>query len=392
LILQTTDAAAQDDARTRFTAWDPFQYLFYQPVLIVIGGEIPVTEVLPRQGVTYDINTPIFEVGYATTYDALIITWLDNALSLSSMFSLYIDYGQTIFYTGTIETCAVVSNYHVDPGQNVGQAIQDVCAAGYCDVWFEPIYDPVNRPGILCQLSIFAQTTDTVGGQTGGLGDFQYSAIFSWDAPGHSLVGANNLYDGTMRANIVQFYAGQGGNPVTEYSDPDSRAIYNDYWALQFYPAQTVLTIPVESLAKEQLALRSFYKETLTINPAPERAPQPFVDYNLGDRVPVYVTINMRQPLPPYWDGPQGDATLVWQRVFGIPIELDDNGTETVRELICGPIGAAAPPIPGPGPIAPPEAGAAGGGGLGLSAAVKASGTLAVTTVRRVRNRGGRLV
>jgi hypothetical protein len=33
-----------------------------------------------------------------------------------------------------------------------------------------------------------------------------------------------------------------------------------------------------------------------------------------------------------------------WQRIYGIPVEIDDNGVETVRELLVGPIGEP-PPI-----------------------------------------------
>jgi hypothetical protein len=34
-------------------------------------------------------------------------------------------------------------------------------------------------------------------------------------------------------------------------------------------------------------------------------------------------------------------AATLYQRIYGIPIEIDDNGTETVRELLVGPVGSA---------------------------------------------------
>jgi hypothetical protein len=33
-------------------------------------------------------------------------------------------------------------------------------------------------------------------------------------------------------------------------------------------------------------------------------------------------------------------SAAAWQRVYGIPVEIDDNGTETVRELLVGTVGA----------------------------------------------------
>lgn len=374
LILQTTDAAHSDDARTRVTAWDPLQYMFYRPVAEIVGegGE---TEILPRTGKVYN----------GGTYDDLILEIIDNAATLDTgtavqKADMFVDYGQTGFWTGTFETCATVENWRIEPGQNVATAIQDICAAGFCDVWFEPIYDPVNRPGYLCQLSIFAQSQDEIGVSTGGMGDYVYTAQFAWDFPGNTLVGADNQYDGTQRANLIQMWKGQGGAPVALVEDSPSHVKYGAYWAQQFFPAQTIQDLPVVAIAAEQLALRKVGKETLTVNPAPERAPRPFQDYGLGDRVPVYISDNLRQPLPPYWPSGDGDPTLVWQRVYGIPINIDDNGTETVSELLVGPVGAppGVPLTPGMFRIAGARGGSVPGVGL----------TIAVRTAR-ARNRAG---
>jgi hypothetical protein len=167
----------------------------------------------------------------------------------------------------------------------------------------------------------------------------------------------DNLYDGTGRANIVQFYSnggtGTGGNPVYDNATPgkppfDLASIntYGEYWAFdqQFYPTQAIAA--AQALAQEQVRLRSRFKQTLTVNPAPCRAPQPFIDYDLGDRVPVYASDRLRWPLPPVPSPFTVQPILAWQRIYGIPLEIDDNGTETVRELIVGPIGG--PPIGGP--------------------------------------------
>jgi hypothetical protein len=119
------------------------------------------------------------------------------------------------------------------------------------------------------------------------------------------------------------------------------------------------------SLAAEQLRLRKSFKETLTVNPAPERSPEPFVDYYLGDRVPVYVSNRMRQALP------AGVLPFAWQRIYGIPVEIDDNGVETVRELLVGPVGGP-PPVVAAGQQAP-----------------QVNQQVAITTARSTNRQGG---
>ena len=64
---------------------------------------------------------------------------------------------------------------------------------------------------------------------------------------------------------------------------------------------------------------------TFKVNPAPAQStistPLLFVDYFLGDQVPIYASINFREVV----------ATL--QRVYEIPVELRDDGTETISQL-----------------------------------------------------------
>jgi hypothetical protein len=183
-----------------------------------------------------------------------------------------------------------------------------------------------------------------------GAGDFNYDAIFSWDRPGRSTVGMDNLYDGTGRANVIQFYYGPGGPPAPVQFNTASIKLYGEYWNQQSFPSEK-LDAPVIALASQQLDLRANFKQTLTVNPASGRAPEPLIDYVLGDRVPVYASNKLRQALPPLPSPDTDPPILAWQRIYGIPIEIDDNGSETVRELLCGPVGPA-PVIGGPA-IAP---------------------------------------
>jgi hypothetical protein len=393
LILQTTDQSGTGDSRTSFTAFDPWQYLFYRPIFIQ-QGEGGAT-LVPRKGWTYP--------DYYTA-DQIVLEWLNYLPIMSdptapvAAQSAFLDWGNSGFYGddcsgSVIEDCGPVDGgWTIEPGMSVGQAMQDICAAGYMDIVLKPIYDPINRPGILCELSILKQTSDP----DSGAGSRNYSAVFAWDRPGRSAVGFSDLFDGTQRANQVQFRNGTAGPLVPIQSDAASIALYGEYWAEQAFPAQTV-ALAVVRIAQEQLVLRKTYKQTLTVNPAPERSPEPFVDYEIGDRVPVYIGTaqrgsyqlgdnSSRQPLPPGYTGaaPSPDpAVYTWQRIYGIPVEIDDNGVETVRELLVGPIG---PPVPvGLGAAGGAKLTAAGGSdpGGGLTPAVAGAGGSGIRVLRQ---------
>lgn len=353
LILQVDDAARSDDARTRISAWDPWQYLFFRP-LSVPGGETDISHIVPEGGYIYPAT---MEVGDMVV--DIFTRMLDNADPTAPPAAQpgFVDFGQTGFYTLVVPTTATLSDgFSVQAGANVGQTLQDLCATGAIDLEFRPIYDPINRPGILCELYIWSQSAPYTG-----MGDYNYEAVFSWDKPGRSTVGMDDLFDGTLRANSIEFFNGQGGPSTPLQTDPVSIATYGEYWSLQFFPAQTQAAAVI-AIAAEQLALRSLYKQTLTVNPAPERAPEPFVDYYLGDRVPIYASNRLRQALPP------AGSQYAFQRVYEIPVEIDDNGTETVRQLVVGPIG---PPPPVVGPEALGRSGGSAGGGVALGAGIR---------------------
>ena len=356
LILQTTDQSGSGDARTSFSAWDPWQYLFYRPIWIeALGGGSGPDRLIPQAGHTYDPSWTMDQI-VVNIFDRMV-TNADTADPSSAIKHSFIDWGWSAFYgddcTGSeIQTCAMSADgWHIEPGTSIGQAIQDICSAGYMDIVLTPIYDPTNRPGVLCEVSIFAQSSDP----DSGAGSRNYGAQFAWDAPGRSLVGFDDLIDGTQRANEVQYRNGTAGPLVTLQRDATSIGMYGEYWAEQSFPAQTQ-AVAVEAIAAEQLVLRKTYKQTLSVNPAPERSPEPFVDYYIGDRVPVFLgkaqrggyalgDNSPRQALPPGYVGsvPVPDpAVFVWQRVYGIPVNIDDNGVETVTELLVGPIG---PPV-----------------------------------------------
>ncbi len=311
LIMQLEDVAQSDDAQTAITAYDPWQYLMSRPVCNADGS-------LPGpNGLSFT----------ATRADVIAGELLDN--TIQNQGDVYIDagivYGGTGDYTGTIEPCEAI-DINFAQGTSVGQAWQTLAQMNVCDIILEPIYDPINRPRYLAQFNIYAQA-----------GQPRDNAIFAWDRPSRSLVGVSRLIEGgTQRANKVKYFAGQGGSApggqtVAMQTDAASVIKFGEYWRQQFFPSQTVAAV-VLALAQEQLQLSSAGRVTVAISPAPERSPDPFEDYFLGDRVPVYASERFRAPIPAP-DVPSSD-TQNYQRVYGIPVVIGDDSVERVQQLL----------------------------------------------------------
>ena len=300
IIMQLEDAAQQDVAYSHLTAWDPWQYILARPVCNADGS-------LPGPN----------GLSFTTTHvDVIIGTLLKNTIENNGITGIDLGaaYGGTSFYSGTIETCDPI-DINFQQGTSVGEAWQQLTNQNDCDIVLRAIYDPVNRPGYMVEGSIYPQA-----------GTERDDAIFAWDEPSRSLVQISRLLDGTLRANKVKFFAGQGGSAsggqsVPVQTDAASVTKFGEYWRQQFFPGQNVAGV-VQLLAAAELALSKDGRETVTISPAPERSPIPFDDYFLGDRVPVYASSRFRAPLAGY------------QRIYGIPISIGDDQTESVQQLL----------------------------------------------------------
>jgi hypothetical protein len=301
LILQVQDEAGSGQPVTHYTAFDPWQYLYSRPVLRD-DGELPGSA-----GVTFTGMT-----GDAIVTDLLLAT-------VTAHGEAFIDFGQTGFYTGTIETTPVIPEINFQQGTSVGEAWDQVVATANLDIILSAIYDPVNRPGFVSELNVYAQA-----------GQIQNEAIFAWDLPSRSLVGVDRLMDGSKRVNKLRPFAGQGQTPRPLQTNAASVAKYREYWEQKFYSEQIVGPV-ADVLASVELAAKAQGKQTITINPAPELCPLPFTEFFLGDLVPVYASNRLRAPI-----GVDMSATppTGYQRVYAIPLNISDNAYETVDRLL----------------------------------------------------------
>lgn len=309
-IEQLEDVAESDNAFSHYTAYDPLRYLFSRPV---------------RNGADFSYTLPgVDGSSYtATRIDVIIGEIIHNTIVEDGFVGIDAGplYGGTALWGGVIQPCDQI-DINFSQGTTVGEAIQQLTSMNECDIILTPIYDPINRPGYLSELSIFTQAGSTID-----------DAIFAWDKPSRNLDGISRLIDGTTRANQVKMYAGQGGSAtdgqnIPVKTDAASLAKFGSYFYQQFWPGQNVAGA-VELLAESALAIRKDGRTTVAISPEPARAPIPFQEFYLGDRVPVYASKRFRQPIPP--GGAEG---IEYQRIYGIPILIADDETERIQSML----------------------------------------------------------
>lgn len=301
MIMQIEDSVQGEQPYSSFTAYDPWQYLFARPVM---NG----TSLVGPDGISWT----------QTRGDVIALQILEATIGVHG--DVFIDLNEDAWEaTGQIDI-------NFQQGVSVGQALQQLCQTGTMDIVLTPVYDPLARPGVCCEMTVYAQAGSTQDG-----------AVFSWDVA-RSVGGISALYDGDLMANEVQFFAGQGGPAVAPAIDASGLARYG-YWGVQnFFPGQAMQptagqTLALEEMAEFQLSLRKQGKRTIRITPTSLLAPIPLLEYGLGDRIPVHATNRLRQEIP--W---QSDSNA-YCRVYGIPITLSDDGVEQVSGLVLSPDG-----------------------------------------------------
>lgn len=297
ILEQLQDAGDTERALTTLTAYDPWKYLYARPVVLADGS-------LPGpQGLVFS-GGPSSPGGVSATLIAAVLLADSIANQGPTGIDAGVTYQGTAFWGGHIVVPGGANppdgvNITFQNGTTIGEAWQQLVDTGAIEIVLTPIYDPINRGGYLCDLSIWPQ-----------VGDTQYGAVFSWDMPSRSLTAINRLRDAAQLANNIDYFAGRGGSAVTSGGVPAhptarnaaSVTKYGEYWATRAWPDanatdQASIT-GLRAAAAAELAVRKDGRLTVEFTPAPERAPQPWIDYWLGDRVPVYASRRLRRPIP----------------------------------------------------------------------------------------------
>lgn len=311
IIGQLEREAHEDQPVSHLTAYDPWGYwLLNRPVVTDIGT------LLPKNGRTF----------YGKRGSEIAVAILGDSLLAHG--PLFADWGQTAHYGGTIQATDPISNapnggWNIPQGMNLGAALQALADTGSLDIVLTPIYDLVNRPGLISEVSIFKQA-----------GSKQNGAIFGWDLMPHSLSALDLLHDGTQQANrVVQFTAKGNAAGTTQQPAVDTAPTFGQYWLQQNLQGATSL-FGAELLALAQAELRRAGKDTLTFDPTPERSPVPWNEYFVGDEVPVYAS---RARFGEDVNAGVVDSHGHWtklQRIYTLPIDIGDDQVETVTQIL----------------------------------------------------------
>lgn len=290
IVLELTDNGGENDAQTSFVALDPWQYLYSLPL---------VNPDHPFDG-TYDVTYA------ATPLNDIVVDLLTNI----GFYTTNLGGAAGIDLTGgTIETLPAMT-MKFQRETSIGECLDQCCAAG-CDIVLTPVYDPIGSPGILCALNIYASA------------GAEKNIVFGWDKGPRSLVNDNRDIDGTVRQNNIRFHlrAETDNSEVTvTVTNAASVARFGDYWGTQYFPAAEQ-TDTIQGYADSVFAEVSEDKRVVSLGPMPERSPEPFVDYYLGDTVKVEASKRLRA------------TQSGFQRVAGFTVEVSDDALETVRDL-----------------------------------------------------------
>ena len=327
ILMSPDDQGDADISTTHFTAYDPWQYFMGLPCF---ADEVGTP--IPQIGLTFSAagNVIAFQL-IENTYKSLLYLGLCPTGATGPPIAgpgFYADipnaYGGSGFWAGTDATTPTL-DFIVQQGTSLGQALQNLASAGndvqgtsQCiDIIFEAIYDPMNRPGFVSQVSVY----NLAGAERPG-------APMGWGRFNRSAMGAERQHDGTPTAfvNVAQYVAGQGGDLalVTPVTIPAVIAKYGSSWDQKFFPGQPFATV-TNNLAIQTLNLQGQGKRTFLVDPDPLRAGMPFRDYGIGDRIPIWTTSKQRVPEEGY------------ERVQTIPLVINSDGVAYVSKLLVSP-------------------------------------------------------
>lgn len=320
ILMSPEDEADADVPLSTLTAYDPWTYLGGR-ACVDIAGQLPGPQGLFFPGATGD------QIALQLLLNTITNEAAVGGIGNGTFIDAGPDWGGTSFWGATpgvpsvLETTPAI-NFSIQQGTSVADAWTQLCNAGNLDIVLRPIYDPQNRPGYTHELSIY----NLAGAE-------RPDAIFGWDMMRRNLKRIDRMHDATPGSmfNKAIYFTSQGGIPVPPggpLTNADSLAAFGTYWAQQSFPNLTS-TDPtgnfILALMTQAMTMVKQGKRTLTMDPIPERSPVPLTDYELGDRVPVYASKNLRV------------TSAGFQRVQGIPIQISDDGIETIASLLTSP-------------------------------------------------------
>lgn len=295
IVWDLQDVGDGDACRTAVTAYDPFKLLERRLVLSSAGKVYKTVEFVGT-----DLN--------GVRGDHIARDMVDRTISFVGPCGL-----ETNSFTLAAKQYKKYDQAYIAP------AIVELCDTGLLDIEL----DPEDRTdGILCLFNAMPRR-----------GQDRPNVIISYAAPGRTAYYLDRTLSMDTVANDIRVWGGSTTGHLAHVTDATSKTKYHAY------QDATVLTevkggTDIDNLAAELLALRKNPRDMLTVLPTPGLAPTPFTQYFLGDTVTVLASVGSDQSPPQ-----TRERLMGMQRVYGISIDVDDNGVERVAGLDLSPQG-----------------------------------------------------
>jgi hypothetical protein len=220
--------------------------------------------------------------------------------------------GETGIDSGGTETGSAASQAYVAaPDQQLGPALGEL-AAGYTTYEYEltPIDDTLGK------LVRF----DTYAPQKGAT---RVNAPLGYLAPPNNVAVLSRMVDMEQYANVLW---GQASSEEGSEDEADAVKTYAPGIASYRRHEVSVDFGEVDDTALDRLATNELVRargarERFVVTPLAGKGPMPWDDFNLGDRLPLYVGASFRGGFSDY------------VRVAGFELAVDDDGVESVTSL-----------------------------------------------------------
>lgn len=282
-ILQVEDEGDENETWTSVTAYDPWTMLYRRVIRNAAGSR----------------NTDV--VFAAQAGNVLAKALVDRTITYAGACGITTSAAGCVFETTTAQ------ELQLSEGSSVAAALEELCDTGLMDIYLRPVD---RQDGILAEMNVYER-----------FGGDRLEASFSY--PG-TIAKWKRLEDATELANDLDVM--YGPRPAkrrswtkSTHSDATSITAFGRWEDVMVYEDAT--QGQASSLGTLALALRKNPRETLAFTPFPERAPLPFLEFDLGDTVPVFA------------DDSTGEEIDGVQRVYGFTIQVDDDGFEVVSEI-----------------------------------------------------------
>jgi hypothetical protein len=257
-----------------------------------------------------------------------------------------VPYGTTRLFpidpSGAFTAATDVSDLLGSAGNMAGLIYTKICATGVADVMLTPTDTAAgSAPGIYG----IVHCVDAWGSDKTGTVHFDYDAgddnvkairrsfdmaeVTNWLRYLFGPKIARDRWRGSLEAMDAALLA-----ETTSYRDAEaaSRAKYGTLRLFEVFDSDANKARELwRAIWKTETTLRRNPRQLLYLTPAGNSAFEPFVDYQVGDRIAANLGDNIGPPL-----------TGGIQRIYGFDLTVDVNGVESPGELIVSPDGASA--------------------------------------------------